>query len=158
MHRYCRSCLTCATHKSRPKSKAPLHPIATPTPCRESILTLLVLCHGLEAESATFWLRSAVLQSGLRHSQFPINMPLFVQGCWRRTGCADMVCQKHSQWSGKKHRVPGVWGNVPFAGDQQTAANGILSRGQCTDWEPAQLEEACWRPELKMILRVGINS
>ena len=32
VHRYCSSCLTCAKCKSRPKPKAPLHPISTGNP------------------------------------------------------------------------------------------------------------------------------
>ena len=32
VHRYCSSCLTCAKCKSRPKPKAPLHPIPTGNP------------------------------------------------------------------------------------------------------------------------------
>ena len=52
VHRYCSGCLTCAKCKSRPKPKAPLHHLATL--CRESVLTSLVPCQGLEEETATF--------------------------------------------------------------------------------------------------------
>ena len=71
------------------------------TLCRESMLTLLVPCHGLEAESVTFRLCSAVLQSGLR------RLRLLVKNWVCRYGVPDSV---HSDQGKNFESWGGRWG------------------------------------------------
>ena len=84
VHRYCSSCLTCAKCKSRPKPKAPLHPIPTGNPMQR--IHIDIVGPSPRSRSGKRYILtvhcSAVLQSGLKRLQFPINVPLLVQGCW----------------------------------------------------------------------------